>query len=262
VASSHAFVVPAFGESPYLAECLASLAAQTKRSPVLIATSTPNGHITREAERFNVPICVNEGETGIAGDWNFALSCADADYVTIAHQDDVYLPDYAETAIRMLDAADDPQIFFSDYGELREGVAVDDNRNLRIKRRLIDRMGTGSRSSEPRFKRKLLSLGDAISCPTVTYVMARMPEGPFRGGLRSDLDWDLWERLSSERGTFVFCQRILMRHRVHAGSETSAVIAEHVRTNEDLEILRRFWPEPVARLIAHVYSASEKSNDS
>ncbi|MCH4053133.1 MAG: glycosyltransferase [Atopobiaceae bacterium] len=259
--STHEFVVPAYGESPYLEECLASLDAQTVRSPVTIATSTPNEHIAHAAERHGVPVRVNEGEHGIAGDWNFALSCAASTYVTIAHQDDVYLPEYAQTAVRMLDEAQDPLIFFTDYGELREGQPVDDNRNLRIKRRLLCRMGTGERSSKPRYKRKVLSLGDAISCPTVTYVMERMPKGPFHGGMRSDLDWDLWERLSREHGEFVWCPKILMRHRVHEGSETSAVIAEHLRTNEDLQILRRFWPEPVARLIARAYSTSEKSND-
>lgn len=39
---------------------------------------------------------VNHGEKGITQDWNFAYQCADSRYVTIAHQDDVYLPDYWE----------------------------------------------------------------------------------------------------------------------------------------------------------------------
>lgn len=256
----HAFVVPAYGESPYLSECLESLAAQTHPSPVLVATSTPNDHIAHVAKSFGVPVFENTGEHGIAEDWNFALSCADARYVTIAHQDDVYLPEYAQHAIEYLDEASNPLIFFSNYGELRDGEPVDDNRNLRIKRRLIGRLGTGARQADVRNKRKVLDLGDAISCPTVTYVMDRMPSGPFHPGMRSDLDWELWERLSREEGEFVYCPQILMRHRVHAGSETSAVIAEHVRTNEDLEVLRRFWPEPIARLIAKAYSRSEDSN--
>ena len=258
--SRHTFVVPAYGGSPYLRECLASLRRQTVESIILVATSTPNEAIQGAASDFDVPTCVNEGEGGIAGDWNFALSQATTPYVTIAHQDDVYLPDYAAAAVAALDAARDPLIFFSDYGELRDGEPVDDNLNLRIKRLLLRRLGTGERRASTRNKRHVLSLGCAISCPTVTYVMGRMPSPVFHGGMRSNLDWDLWERLSREEGSFVFEPRILMRHRVHEGSETSAVIADHERTNEDLEILKRFWPVPVARAIARAYSLSERSN--
>jgi glycosyltransferase involved in cell wall biosynthesis len=260
VSSELTFVVPAYGESPYLAECLASLRAQSLACPILVSTTTPNDHIAETAQRFGVPVFQNEGEPGIAHDWNCALARVKTPYATIAHQDDVYLPGYAYEAVRSLEGAARPLIFFCDYGELRDGETVDVNLNLRIKRHLVRRMGTGASAALTRRKRKVLSLGDAISCPTVAYVMERMPEGPFRPGMRSDLDWELWERLSREEGEFVYSPHILMRHRVHAGSETSAVLADHIRGEEDLEILRRFWPEPVARLIARAYSLSEKSN--
>ena len=38
----HTFAVCAYGESPYLEECVQSLLAQKVRTRILIATSTPN----------------------------------------------------------------------------------------------------------------------------------------------------------------------------------------------------------------------------
>lgn len=42
---------------------------------------------------------VNEGESGITQDWNFAYSKVQTDYVTIAHQDDKYAPEYVENLL-------------------------------------------------------------------------------------------------------------------------------------------------------------------
>ena len=52
-----------------------------------------------------------------------------------------------------------------------------------------------------------------------------------------------------------------MGHRIHEGSETSAAIHDHVRTKEDYEMFCKFWPVPIARLIAGQYAKSEDSNE-
>lgn len=95
-ASDHTFVVCAYGESPYLQDCLASLARQTARTRIIVTTSTLNPLIHSVAEQFGVPLLVNKGKAGIAHDWNCALAHAGASLVTIAHQDDTYEPRYAE----------------------------------------------------------------------------------------------------------------------------------------------------------------------
>ena len=86
----HTFVVCAYGESPYLEKCIDSLENQTVKSRILIATSTPGPYIEKIAAAHHLEIRVNTGEKGIAGDWNFAYSCANTSYVTLAHQDDIY----------------------------------------------------------------------------------------------------------------------------------------------------------------------------
>ena len=259
--SDHTFVLCAYGESPYLEECLSSLMAQTTRTNVLMATSTPNDRIRAVASGSGVPLFVNPDGPGIASDWNFAISCATTPLVTVAHQDDTYAPAYAEHALKGMSRAQRPLIFFTNYGEIRNGEEVNDNRLLSIKRSLLRPMAkAGGISDSTRTKRRILSLGSSICCPSVTLNLPALPSPPFRTGMKSDLDWDAWERFSRLDGSFVYDPEILMHHRIHEGSETSALIKDNTRTHEDLEMLKRFWPSPVARLINLIYSQGQKSN--
>ena len=92
--SDHAFAVCAYKESPFLEDCLQSLAAQTIAPNIVMVTSTPNDGIRRLSERYSIPLVVNDTEPGIASDWNNAVESVDAKLVTIAHQDDLYCPRY------------------------------------------------------------------------------------------------------------------------------------------------------------------------
>lgn len=51
-----------------------------------------------------------------------------------------------------------------------------------------------------------------------------------------------------------------MYHRIHAGSETTALIKDSTRTHEDYSMLCRFWPKPIAKAIGAVYRSSQDSN--
>lgn len=259
--SDHTFAVCAYGESPYLEECLASLEAQTMETTVFIATSTPNELIEGVAARHNVPLYVSGQKPGIGSDWNHALSRATTPLVTIAHQDDTYAPGYAEHALAGMNRAEDPLIFFTNYGELRDGVEVDDNRLLSIKRQLLRPLTKrGGASRELKVKRRILSFGSSICCPSVTLNLPALPNPPFVSQMKSNLDWEAWERFSRLEGSFVYDEQVLMHHRIHEGSETSALIKDNTRTAEDLAMLEKFWPAPVARLINLVYAKGQASN--
>ncbi|MBF0929898.1 MAG: glycosyltransferase family 2 protein, partial [Atopobium sp.] len=54
--------------------------------------------------------------------------------------------------------------------------------------------------------------------------------------------------------------RVLMLHRIHEDSETSHLIHDNRREQEDLEMLKKFWPTPVAKLINMAYKSGQKSN--
>ena len=65
------------------------------------------------AKKHNIELIVNEGQGGIVQDWNFGYKQIDTPYVTIAHQDDLYFPDYAIRAVKSLEESKHPLIYFS-----------------------------------------------------------------------------------------------------------------------------------------------------
>jgi glycosyltransferase involved in cell wall biosynthesis len=258
--SNHTFAICAYKESPFLGECIESVLSQDNAdSEVYISTSTPNDYICGLAKKYGLDVYVNTGEHGIGPDWNYAYSRAKGNYITIAHQDDVYLPGYAKAAIDSLSSRSDSLIFFSNYGEIRNGQPVDENRNLKIKRQLLKRLD-GKNVDNIRARRHALSFGNPICCPAVTFNKTNCPNPPFLTDMKSNIDWGTWERLSLLEGGFCYDPDILMRHRIHEESTTSSLIGDNTRYNEDFEMLERFWPTPIAKLINHFYKQSENSN--
>lgn len=256
--SDHTFMVCAYQQSEYLEELLISLKKQTVKTSIAIATSTPNAHIQTLAEKYGLTVYINTGVKGIAGDWNFALQAAKTPLVTIAHQDDIYEPEYAEKMLKAINHAKQPIIAFSRYAELRNGKKVYQNRLLNVKKYLLFPMKLSKRSIF--LRRMSLSFGNAICCPAVTYVRDLILEHPFDTEFQTSLDWNQWERLSKLKGSFAYVDEPLMCHRIHRASTTSEMIENKTRTNEDLELFCRFWPRPIAKLLSKAYSTSEKSN--
>ena len=266
----HTWALCAYGESPYLEECIQSLKAQTKESRIIISTSTPGEYIDGIAEKYGIPVYSHEGG-GIGRDWNAAYDLAETALVTIAHQDDLYEPEYTEEMLKEVNRSREPILFFSDYDELRviEGrageddpqiVRVHENKNLKIKRVMLTPLkGRMFRNSRV-VRRRILSIGSAICCPSVTYVKAKTGDTIFSTEMKVSLDWDQWEKQSRKKGAFVYSPKVLMLHRVHEGSETTRLIADRTRGKEDLEMFERFWPKGIAKQLEKRYAKSEESN--
>lgn len=257
----HTFVICAYKESEYLEECIKSVISQSYPSNVVMATSTPNDYINNLADKYGIPLHINYGESGISGDWNFALGCAKTPYVTIAHQDDIYLKDYAKEMVKNLDAQDKPLIGFTDYGEIRNNKMFTNIRILKVKRVLLFPLKSKMLQRSRFVRRRSLSLGSGICCPSVCYVLPNIPNPVFERHFRASIDWQTWEKLSKLSGSFVYCPSVLMGHRIHEESETSAAIHDKVRTREDYEMFCKFWPVPIAKLLSRQYAKSEDSNE-
>lgn len=256
----HTFALCAYKESPYLEECINSLLNQSVKSKVILATSTPCDYIENICMKYDIPYYVNQGEHGITQDWTFAYHQCDTAMVTIAHQDDIYYEKYVEELLFWADKAKNPIIFSTDYDELRDGKRVHNNKLLRIKRLMMwplrFRICQGSRW----IRRRILSLGSPICCPSVTYFRNNMPEVIFQNHFRTNEDWETWEMLSKRKGEFLYSAIPLMAHRIHEDSETSASIRETGRSAEDMEMYMKFWPKWIARILCSLYKKSEDSN--
>ena len=256
--NDHSFIISAYKESPYLEACIISLKWQTLAGNIKITTSTPSGHIQALAEKYSIPLIENHGENGIAADWNFALQNAETKLVTIAHQDDIYLPMYAETMLNAINSAEKPILFSSAYGELRDSEYIVSNRLLNIKKMMMAPISVFPGSKL--IRRTVLAFGNPICCPSVTYVMERLENDYFKSGFKSNIDWQEWEKLSKKEGSFVYCKKPLMLHRIHEESETSKVIESTGRKNEDYQMFLHFWPKQIAKVLADIYSKAENSN--
>lgn len=260
-AKDHTFAVCAYKESQFLRECIESLVNQRVKSNIIITTSTDNEFIRSVADEYNIPLYINDGEGGIANDWNFAYHKADTEIVTLAHQDDTYEPGYVEDMLKRLNKKDKPLIYFTDYKELRNGQSVSGTM-VKIKRiMLLPLIPPCFQSS--RFMRRLsICFGNPIICPSVAYVKRNLPETVFVSKFRSNLDWEAWEKLTRHRGAFVYSPKTLTRHRVHQESETSNTINNgNIRAKEDYQMFLKFWPAWFAKFIMKFYIKAEKFNN-
>ena len=253
----HTFVICAYKESPYLEECIQSLKSQTVKSEIIMVTSTPCDYISDMAGKYNIPLYINEGESGITQDWNFGLSKVKTKLATIAHQDDVYVSEYTEVFLKSLKGSSKPIIIFSDYGEIRDGKKTTDVQMLKIKRIMLlpitPRIFRGSRF----MRRRVLSMGDPICCPSVMFAMRNLEQPVFRNHFVCCEDWEAWEKLSRKKGDFIYIPKPLMYHRIHEESTTTKSLEAGGRIAENYEMFCKFWPAPIARLINKYYTKSE-----
>ncbi|MDO4483476.1 MAG: glycosyltransferase family A protein [Clostridia bacterium] len=260
----HLYAVCAYKESPFLRDCIVSLKTQTVPSDIILCTSTPCEHIQGVADEFGLQVRVNPDGPGIAQDWNFAMAEAKkegADFVTLCHQDDLYLPGYGEAFREALKEDASPLIWFCDYGEKRGEDTVTESTLLKIKRMLRWRLKVKAWQTSRFAKHRSLALGQCIGCPSVTYNLGRIDLPLFRVGYKSDLDWEAFEKLSLMEGRFCYERETLMLHRIHEESTTSHLLNDGIRKQEDYEMFCHFWPKPLAKIITRAYALSEKSNN-
>jgi glycosyltransferase involved in cell wall biosynthesis len=250
--ADHAFVVLAFGASPFLPACLESLRRQTARGFVVVATSTPCDFIARAADGAGIEVVVNPDREGIAADWNFALNLTDARFVTLAHQDDVYAPAFLARTLAAL-ARDDGVLCFTSYQEIDDDGASRTSRISRAKHLLEHLILGGARRVGGWRLRAFLSFGNPLPCPSVTYDRAKLAGFRFSSDFASNLDWDAWWRLMAARARFTRVPERLVGRRHNALTTTSRLLEDGTRAAEDLIMFRRAWPRPISDWIARAY---------
>lgn len=256
----HAYAVPAYGRSPHLEACLDSLRGQ-EASRIVVSTSTPFEGLDGIARDRDADVSVHGPNRGIGADWNAAYAAADADLVTIAHQDDIYAAGHAAAVRGVFAEAPDALLAFTDCREIDDGGVRPRNRTLWVKEVQRELAFRGSRviDSVPR-KRMLLRFGNPVPCPAVTFNKRVLGDFRFRTDMRTNMDWAAWLELAGRNGAFAYVREPLVLHRIHSGSETTACIVDGARAREDEDMFRQLWPAGVARVLARLYAASYTTN--
>ena len=253
---SHTFLVPAYGDSPWLGRCLDSIRAQTVSATVVVATSTPSAFISRTAGARDVPVVVNAEQSGIAGDWNFALSRCRSTWATLAHQDDWYAPTYLQSCLDLAVKSDSVALIFTASDE-REASDPTRRGNTLMKRVIAGVVFGRSRLIDwPARKKLLLAFGNPIPCPSVMLNLGFLGAFRFPEGWRSNLDWKAWLDLAKRPGSFGYINEALVFRTLHEGAATSQWLS--ARAEEDSRLLREIWPAPAAGILSRVYGLSRR----
>ena len=271
----HAFVICAFGKSPYLENCIRSLLRQTAPSEIYIATSTPSEHIRRLARKYGLPLWVRQGESGIREDWLFAWREGGKRkrLITIAHQDDCYCRDYAKTVLAMYERYPDMTLFCSDYVTLKTRESrMADGTYYPVQTRICAgdfvRLVNKLLSPPLRFrfyanrtwvKKSALIFGNSICCPSCTYNYSLIGDHMFDSGYSFALDWENLLSLAERPGRFVCVEEPLIAYRVHSGAATKKCIEDHRREADEASMFRRLWPDWMASLLMRFYKQSYKA---
>lgn len=255
----HTFAICTYQDSPYLEQCLRSLVNQTVKSKMLISTSTPTNKVTELSQKYGIELYIHDKGGSIGKDWNAAWEHVNTRFITIIHQDDVYMPRFLETNMKKLSISNDSILAYTNYCEIDSNSTVKPrNRNLKIKDLMLFVMKVGTISNF--IRNRVLSMGSPICCPAVTYNKAMLEGFRFSANVSATVDWDAFYRINRYKGKWFYTNEKLMYHRIHSGSETSASIEKNERTIEELNMFKRYWPKPVAEKLISYYSKAQLTN--
>lgn len=262
LAKKHSFAIMAYKDAPYLPETVQSILAQNSLSQVYISTSTPYERILSISNKYKIPLYINDGITGIVGDWVYALSKSKTPFVTLVDQDDLYSPQYAITMIKYLDKYRDSLIAFTNYREIDSIDLIRKmNTTMRIKNILLWPFIFKNYIRSDRFKKLLISFGNPICSPSVTYNLNNLDVNTiFSGKCTIALNWDAWLRMCYNKGVFIDTNKKLLNNRIHTKMQSTSGISEGMRYQEDYNMFRRIWPASIAKLLTHLYSKSYRIN--
>lgn len=251
----HIFAVVAYQASPYLDACLNSLTRQRVKSDIIIFTSTPSVFLNRLAAKYGVPVYVRNGQPGLKADWNFAYEEAGklAELVTIAHQDDVYFPDYTKALLHAYRKFPDMSLFCCRYDTIDAAGNTILGSSEAVKRILRKPLRNHRQAHRQSVKLRALKWGNAIGCPTCTYNTKYCSAPLFDNDYKFVIDWATLIRLARSEGRFICLEKSLMAYRVHAGAETMSNILNHNREKEEREIFEQLHGRTIASVLMHFY---------
>ena len=249
----HTFAICAYKESPYLEACIRSLKSQTMKSEIICTTSTPNEYLVNMMARYDIPLYIRDGKSDIQDDWNFALEKAEGEFVTIAHQDDMYGKHYVEELWKAYEEWPDMTVFMTDAVIVKNGKLQYLGLNEIVKRCLRLPLRLKSKANQERIKKGVLKLGNPVMCPSCAYRKNYLPDPIFHSEFRFALDWDCMVDLAKWPGRFICVEKPLLFYRVHEDATTKGCIVDHRREKEERQMFEKFWGPKMADVLMRFY---------
>ena len=234
--------VPYWRHPHYLAEVLASIAAQTDRDfvAVVVDDGAPVAGAREAVEALGDPRVRyerNGRNLGLAGNFNRCLAAPGTDVVALVHADDLLEPGYVAT-IRAAHADAPHAACVAPWTTPIDAAG-------QVAMSLVDRL---KHSRWPAQQRSEL-VGDAglarlvhtffVYTPAVSYRPAPLPGGGFPEGWQQVMDVQLYADLLLGGGTILLDRTPAYRYRRHPDTATSRNARTFTRFAEETEMCRR-----------------------
>lgn len=232
------FAIPCRNAGEHLRPLLQSLLRQTEPDFRLLlvddASQDGSAALAREIAGDRIAVHRNEPALGIGGNWNRCLELVSTPFVCLAHQDDVYAPDYLARMLAALRARPDAGIAHCRASAMDvHGVPF-----LSPAERFKDHFWKHAPGADRAAHYARLYRGNFVCCPSVLYrTEAVRAAGEFRTDLRFALDWEFGFRLLRAGWGVVDVDALLLHYRRHEGAASNAANADRSRFEEELQVL-------------------------
>ena len=230
--SLHTFVILAYNESDDIEECIKSIQKQSRKSIVVMATSTPSDYILDLASRYGIGLMINKSDSNKGNDYNFAISISNTPLVTIAHQDDLYNRNYTKEIIKNYKKNKDASIIFTDNYEIEKDKMIFKNKRLFRKRFYLYPLSINRLQNNKYFKKKFLKKEKFICTSSITFVKKNIPLDLFPTDYIYDNDWKGLLKLVELPYKFIFIKEKLVGYRIDNINKNT------VKEQEDDKILK------------------------
>ena len=206
-------VIPAYNASPYIAQALDSVKAQTFTDYEVIVVndgSDDREELERILHSHPLPIIyLSQENRGVSAARNAAIKIGRGDFYAQLDSDDQWTPDYLQVQLGILN--DNPDVALVYPNATIIGDAATDE---------VEYMKMSPSDGEVTFKALIEQ-----KCIVMTSVTARMnvirEAGMFDESIRSCEDFDLWLRIVKSGGRIVYHRRPLVIYRRHQQSLSS-----------------------------------------
>lgn len=250
-----AVIIPVY-RAHYLAECLASVVAQTRRADEIIVVDdgSPDGEVVQRAVRqFGDRVTLLRQENlGAGAARNRGILSTDAELIAFLDADDVWAQPFLEKQVARLTASPELTLVYANAQLIGDGPL----RGLLF----MDRAPScGAVTVEALLSQRCT----VITSSVVARRQAIVDAGLFDESLRRGQDFDMWVRLAAGGARIAFTTEPLLYRRIHANNLSGDRIAELQRAASVLaKLATKLALDPAeSRLLADRVRALEAEID-
>ena len=232
-------VIPAYGESPYLDQCISSIVNSQGASVeiIVIDDASPSTFVRNISEKYfpRVSYLRNEKNLGVANNFNKALSTANSLFVQIVGQDDMII----NSMVEVIHSANN---YAEECFAIHPAVTVIDglgNSSFGMNEvvKSIIKPHSKMAYSGDTLRRRLL-FGNWTYFPSIIWNKKLLPEAPFSDEYKYCMDLDLLLRMCVTDSSLFLSEKKGFHYRRHRDSVSMAAVPKK-RFEEEMSVIRK-----------------------